>query len=90
MNNNSGNSKWLMWAFGIIFTLGMAAQSAQLHYVNLKFKEHNARPHRDTVSRAEYDRLLNKIDKNTYTIVDLTKHIIRLKTIIEQQVGEKG
>lgn len=79
MSESNGNSKWVMWALGLMFTVGMAAQGAQLHYVNLKFTDHGSRPHRGTVSQARFQDIYEELRHIRNELSDLEKQVARLE-----------
>jgi len=79
----NGNSKWVMWALGIMLTIGIASQAGQIAYTNLKFSDHTDRPHAGSVSRDEFNNVREDVQRLEDKVDYQTKLIIKLQTLIE-------
>ena len=79
MADTNGQNKWVMWAVGIMLTIGMAAQGAQLHYVNMKFQEHENRPHKGAVSKDRFNDIYNELREIRKELVKVEIELAQLR-----------
>lgn len=67
MSDNNGNSKWTMWALGIMFTIGVVS-----------FQVHASTPHRDAVSKETAKTLAEEIIRLREVTEELRDTVARL------------
>jgi len=79
MLDTNGNSKWTMWAIGIMLTTGIAANGMTVNWVNSKFTEHGSRPHAGTVTQERFNDIYNELREIRKQLVELEKQVARLE-----------
>lgn len=84
MAEQNGTAKWVMWILGIIITIGLAAQAAQLTYTNMKFTDHEKRPHVGSIVRTEFEKLYNEIEALKKEVKILNNTSIEMKIILQR------
>lgn len=78
MSENNGNSKWTMWAMGLMLTVGIAANGMTVNWVNAKFTAHANRPHKDTVSKDRFNDIHQELKGIKKELLGLERLVVRL------------